>query len=56
MDVCKFLLEKEHLAVVPGSAFGAKNHLRLSYACSMKDLEKAAARLKNGFKKLSEGY
>ncbi len=56
MDVCKFLLEKEHLAVVPGSAFGAKHHLRLSYACSMKDLEKAAQRLKRGFKKMSEGY
>jgi aspartate aminotransferase len=56
MDVCKFLLEKEHLAVVPGSAFGAKNYLRLSYACSMKELEKAVLRLKSGFKKLNEGY
>lgn len=48
----EFLLDEEHLAVVPGIAFGAKNFLRLSYACSMKELQKAVERLKEGLKKL----
>ena len=55
-DVCQFLLEQEHLVAVPGSAFGAKNYLRLSYACSMKELQKAVERMKRGFKKLAEAY
>ena len=55
-DICHFLLEKEHVAAVPGSAFGARNFLRISYACSMRDLEKGVARLASGFRKLREGY
>jgi len=54
MDICQFFLTEEQLVMVPGSPFGAKNYLRLSYACSMKDLEKAVKRLKSGFRKLSE--
>jgi aspartate aminotransferase len=50
----EFLLEEEHLAVVPGIAFGAKYYLRLSYACSMKELQKAVARLRQGLQKLKE--
>jgi aspartate aminotransferase len=56
MELCRFFLNEEHLALVPGSAFGAKNYVRLSYACSMKELEKAIARLQHGFKKLKEGW
>lgn len=56
MDLCHFFLNEEHLALVPGGAFGAKNYVRMSYACSMKELEKALKRLKSGFKKLSEGW
>ncbi|MBI4546634.1 MAG: pyridoxal phosphate-dependent aminotransferase [Ignavibacteriae bacterium] len=56
MDMSHFLLQEEQLAVVPGSAFGAKNYLRLSYAASMKELEKAVQRLQSGLKKLREGY
>ncbi len=56
MDISQFLLNEEHVAVVPGSAFGARNYLRLSYACSMKELEKAVKRLQSGFKKLNDGY
>jgi len=52
LQLSEFLLEEQHLAVVPGSAFGAKNYLRLSYACSMKELQKAVERLKRGLKKL----
>ena len=50
--LCDYFLGEEHVALIPGGAFGAKNYLRLSYACSMKELEKAAHRLKTGFKKL----
>ena len=56
IDLCHFFLHDEHLALVPGSAFGARNHLRLSYACSMKELEKAIKRLESGFKKLREAW
>ncbi|PRQ02261.1 Aspartate aminotransferase [Enhygromyxa salina] len=34
-----FLLEDKGLATVPGTAFGAPGHLRLSFACSMDDIE-----------------
>jgi len=34
------------VAVVPGSGFGAPDHMRLSFACSMETLEKAVARMR----------
>jgi len=40
------LLDKHLVAGVPGTAFGAPGFLRLSYAASMKDLERAVARLR----------
>ncbi|MBR5284121.1 MAG: aminotransferase class I/II-fold pyridoxal phosphate-dependent enzyme, partial [Clostridia bacterium] len=41
------LLEDQHLAVVPGSAFGecGMNHVRISYAYSMENLKKAVERI-----------
>jgi len=39
------LLERERVAVVPGSAFGAPGHLRLSYATSMERIEEGLRRL-----------
>lgn len=41
----KALLEEERVAVVPGSAFGAKDHVRFSYATSMQQLEQAMDRM-----------
>jgi aspartate aminotransferase len=32
------ILEKLNIILVPGSAFGAPNHLRISYATSLKDI------------------
>jgi aspartate aminotransferase len=52
ISLCEYFLEEEHVAMIPGSAFGAKNYLRLSYACSMKELENAVERLKQGFRKI----
>jgi aspartate aminotransferase len=51
-DIAQFLLNEEKIVVVPGTGFGNKNCFRLSYACSMEELEKAAERLKKGFSKL----
>jgi aspartate aminotransferase len=41
----KRLLEEEHVAVVPGVAFGADDCVRLSYACSMTEIEDGMTRL-----------
>ena len=51
-DIAQFLLDEERVVVVPGSGFGAVDHVRISYACSLTELEKAAERLKRGFGKL----
>ncbi|MFY9260491.1 MAG: pyridoxal phosphate-dependent aminotransferase [Gallionella sp.] len=40
-----YLLEQAEVAVVPGSAFGSEGYIRLSFATSMQNLEKALARL-----------
>ena len=46
------LLEKEKVAVVPGSGFGSNDHIRISYATSMEELKEALDRIerfvKNG--------
>lgn len=44
-DFCAQLLEKEKVAAVPGSAFGAEGYLRLSYATSDQILQKGVERL-----------
>lgn len=46
LDFAELLIEKVDLALVPGSAFGAPGHLRLSYAASMETLEEAILRLR----------
>ncbi|SFF61514.1 aspartate aminotransferase [Halobacillus alkaliphilus] len=42
----KALLDQEKVALVPGSGFGAPQNVRLSYATSLDQLEKAADRIK----------
>jgi aspartate aminotransferase len=39
------LLAKQHVAVVPGEAFGTRDHVRISYATSMTELERGLDRL-----------
>ena len=51
-DLCFHFLNNHHLAMVPGSAFGAKNCVRMSYACSMKELESGLTRFEAGIKAL----
>lgn len=45
MEVCAALLEKAHVAVVPGSMFGDANCIRLSYAVDDKVLAEALRRI-----------
>lgn len=53
MDLCIYLLEVGHIATVPGSAFGAEGCVRISYANSDENLEKAMARLKKALAALA---
>ncbi len=45
VEMAEYLLNKAEVAAVPGSAFGAEGHLRLSYATSMSLLDKALDRM-----------
>ena len=47
VELAEKLLSDAGVALVPGSAFGAPGHMRLSFATSMENLEKAVARLRN---------
>ncbi|MCF6235900.1 MAG: pyridoxal phosphate-dependent aminotransferase [Gammaproteobacteria bacterium] len=46
VELAEYILEKSGVALVPGSAFGAPGYLRLSFATSMENLEKALFRIK----------
>jgi aspartate aminotransferase len=46
LALASYLLEDKGLATVPGSAFGAPGHLRLSFACSREDIEAGTALLR----------
>jgi aspartate aminotransferase len=45
VDFSARLLEKAHVAVTPGEAFGTTDHVRMSYATSMEQLDKGLSRL-----------
>ncbi len=51
-DLCDWLLESYGVATVPGSAFGAPASIRLSFATSENELEKALHLLVSGLKSL----
>jgi aspartate aminotransferase len=44
-EFAEFLLSNAGVAVVPGSGFGAPNHVRISFACSMEMLKDALSRI-----------
>ncbi len=52
-DLAKYLLKKFHVAVVPGSAFGAKGFVRFSYATSLENIKKGVELFKEGLESLS---
>ncbi len=45
MDFAAALLEQALVAVVPGDPFGSPKNIRLSFACSMQQIEKGIARI-----------
>ncbi len=45
LDFANQLLATAHVAVVPGEAFGTNEHVRISYATSMRELERGLERL-----------
>ena len=51
--LCDWLLEEHGVAIVPGSAFGAATSIRLSFAASEQDIEKALHRLAQGLNSLT---
>ncbi|MFO7896805.1 MAG: aminotransferase class I/II-fold pyridoxal phosphate-dependent enzyme [Candidatus Cloacimonadales bacterium] len=53
-QLCEYLLKEYHIAVVPGSAFGADNFIRFSYANSLDNIEQGLARLRRGLSDLIE--
>ena len=52
-DIATYLLEEAKVAVVLGEAFGSHEHVRISYACSMEDIEKGLERIGAALGKLS---
>jgi aspartate aminotransferase len=46
LEFSEKLLAEAHVAVVPGEAFGTREHVRISYAASMSDLERGLERLR----------
>lgn len=44
--LAEILLQKAKVSIVPGSAFGTPNHIRISYATSMEMLKEAVKRIK----------
>ncbi len=45
VQMCDWLVEVGKVAVVPGSGFGAPGFVRLSYACSMQNIQDGVGRL-----------
>lgn len=46
------LIDEKHVAVVPGTAFGADSNIRLSYACGMDEIEEGVSRIASFCKSL----
>ncbi|MBI1185711.1 aminotransferase class I/II-fold pyridoxal phosphate-dependent enzyme [bacterium] len=51
-DLIMFLLDKAHVSMVEGDAFGAAECIRISYAASMEQLTEAANRILQALQKL----
>jgi aspartate aminotransferase len=52
MELATRLLHEAHVVTVPGEAFGTKEHIRLSYAVSHKDVDEGVDRMREFFAKL----
>ncbi len=52
-DLCMYLLNVAHVALVPGQAFGSKNCIRFSYATSNELIVEAVKRIKEALAELN---
>ncbi|HXC05646.1 MAG TPA: aminotransferase class I/II-fold pyridoxal phosphate-dependent enzyme, partial [Bacteroidia bacterium] len=52
-DLSLYLVEKAHVSVVPGAAFGNDHYIRISYATSEEKLKEAMKRIKNALQELN---
>lgn len=53
-DLCMFFLDKAYVSMVPGSAFGSPETIRISYATAEEDLIRAMQRIKEAVKLLHD--
>lgn len=53
VELCQYLLKDYQVAIVPGSAFGADNYVRFSYANSMENIKEGVKRFAGGLKNLT---
>jgi len=53
VDLTKYLLDVAHVTMVPGSAFGASEHVRLSYATSLDAIKIGLDRIAQAIKELN---
>ncbi len=51
-SLAEYFLDVANVAVVPGIAFGSDDHIRLSYATSMKNIREGITRIENAVKNL----
>jgi len=55
MELAQVLLEKDHVALVPGEAFGSPGFIRLSYTCSEKKIQEGIERIKKAVTRMVNG-
>lgn len=51
-DVAQYLLERHHVACVPGGPFGSNEHIRLSFATSEEKISEGMARIQKACREL----
>ena len=51
-DMATYFLEQYHVALVPGLPFGSDDFLRMSYACSMRELVEGTQRIRSALEQL----
>jgi aspartate aminotransferase len=51
MEMADYLLEQGRIAVVPGTAFGADDYIRISFATSMENIAEGLKRLKESLRR-----
>ena len=55
IELARYLLEQARVAVVPGEAFGAPNHVRISYATSLEQIREGMERIEQALGELPQG-